>query len=354
MKITDEKPTNIQIKLSAHSRVPKYVQVADSIANDILTHKIKQGQRLPSINDLSHSSSFSRDTIEKAYKVLKGRDLIFAIHNVGYFATIKDFESRIKVLFLVNKPSVFKLEVYNAFMNALGNEASVEMCLYFCEEEIFIEALEKHSDNCDYFVIMPHFKSNIYNYISYPPNVIRALESISTEKRIIIDNYYEEIPDTVAAIYQDYEQDIFYALEEALLKLQKYDKLILVYPTKLSFPFPVSILDGFILFCEQHCFDFEIIEDIKTDINFNIKCVFITIEDGNLVKLLNQIKENKVIIGKEVGIVSYNDTPLKSIMGISVFSTDFKKMGKTAAEFILKNKKEIVKNPFNYIERNSL
>nr|WP_288834427.1 winged helix-turn-helix domain-containing protein [uncultured Flavobacterium sp.] len=89
MKIIDEKPTSIQIKLSAHPRVPKYVQVADSIAKDILTYKIKQGQRLPSINDLSHSSSFSRDTIEKAYKVLKERDLIFAIHNVGYFATTK-------------------------------------------------------------------------------------------------------------------------------------------------------------------------------------------------------------------------------------------------------------------------
>ena len=41
-------------------------------------------------------------------------------------------------------------------------------------------------------------------------------------------------------------------------------------------------------------------------------------------------------LGKDIGILSYDETPLKEILagGISVISTDFRKMGETAAEMI--------------------
>jgi methionyl aminopeptidase len=49
-----------------------------------------------------------------------------------------------------------------------------------------------------------------------------------------------------------------------------------------------------------------------------------------------------------------NDTPLKELLGITVISTDFKIMGKTTAEMILKNVKEKRKNVFKFIDRNSM
>jgi hypothetical protein len=42
------------------------------------------------------------------------------------------------------------------------------------------------------------------------------------------------------------------------------------------------------------------------------------------------------------------------LLGITVISTDFKAMGKSAAKLILDNKKEKLKNQFHYIERNTL
>nr|WP_288834425.1 substrate-binding domain-containing protein [uncultured Flavobacterium sp.] len=228
------------------------------------------------------------------------------------------------------------------------------MCLYFCNENLFIDAIEKNSFDCDYFVVMPHFKTENKSYISYTPKVIKTLDLINKNKLIIIDNHHEEIPDVSAAISQDYKQNILYALGKALYKLQNYNKLILVFPTKKQYPFPIPILEGFLIFCKQYDFDFEVIEEIKTDIQFETKSVFITIDDASFVTLIQQIKDRNMIMGSDVGIISYNDSPLKAILGITVFSTDFKKMGETAAEFILKNKKEIVKNPFYYIERSSI
>jgi DNA-binding transcriptional regulator YhcF (GntR family) len=349
-----KKSTNIIITIDNDSSVPKYSQIEGIISNDIINGKIKKGQRIPSIQDLCDSCSVSKDTVEKAYKILRKKDLIFSVKGVGYFATNKEAESHIGVFFLINNPSSYKMEVYNAFVNAIGGKARVDMCLYYCEEDLFIDALKKNSNSYNYFVIMPHFKSETQNYVSYTPKVIKAIEAIPKQKLIIIDNSYTEISGTFAAIYQDYETDIIHALGECLEKLKKYKKIILVYPTKLTFLYPTGILFGFIKFCEQHDFEFEILEQIFADQEFESIVAYITIEDEDLARLVQQIRDKNLVMGKDIGVISYNETPLKALLGITVISTDFKGMGESAAKLVLSNKKEISKNPFDYIDRNSL
>lgn len=82
--------------------------------------------------------------------------------------------------------------------------------------------------------------------------------------------------------------------------------------------------------------------------------IYLTIQERDLVNLVRQARKKKLILGKDIGIISYNETPLKELLGITVISTDFKVMGETAAYMVLKNKKEKVKNVFKYIERNSV
>jgi len=58
-------------------------------------------------------------------------------------------------------------------------------------------------------------------------------------------------------------------------------------------------------------------------------------------------------LGEDIGIISYNDTPLKELLGITVISTDFQKMGSAAAEMILTKMPTSIKNDFNFINRHS-
>lgn len=353
MTMTQE-DINITVNFNNNFRIPKYIQIADSISNDILNGKIKKEQQIPSINVLSNSFSLSRKTIAKAYKILRERNLICTVKGVGNFVAINYLKSKINVFFLINKPCSYKIEVYNAFINTIGTIGNVQIQLYYCEEDLFINALKKNLNSYSYFVIMPHFKSETGNYVSYTPKVIKAIGTIPKEKLIIIDNSYTEISGTLAAIYQDYEEDIIHALEEGLEKLKKYKKIILVYPTKLELPHPTGILTGFIKFCEQYGFEFEILDKIYEDMEFEFKETYITIEEDDLVNLVQQLRSKKMVMGKDIGVISYNETPLKKLLGITVISTDFKGMGEAAAKLVLSNKKEIAKNPFNYIERNSL
>ena len=61
----------LNIQINEQSRVPKYKQIVDSIIADISKGKIQVGEKIPSINELSEFLLLSRDTVEKAYKLLK-------------------------------------------------------------------------------------------------------------------------------------------------------------------------------------------------------------------------------------------------------------------------------------------
>jgi len=344
----------IDLKIKKRSIIPKYIQIADSITNDIASGKINHEERIPSINVLSEKNQVSRDTIEKAYKILRQRNLIFSVNGLGNFVNNKIAESRTKIIFLVNKSSSYKIEVYNAFANSIGNAAYVNMYLYNCDESLFIDFLKKNSSNYNYFVIMPHFKDGDDKHVNYTPNVIREIEKISKDKLIILDNSYSEISGNFTGLYQDFRKDIFDALETGLKKIREYKKIILIYPEKSFFPCPKGVQQGFNDFCEKYQFKFEILDEIHNGLELENKEIYITVEDNDLVHLMQQIKEKNKVIGTDVGVISYNDTPLKALLGITVMSTDFRGMGESAADCILNNKTMVFKNPFHYIERNSL
>lgn len=345
---------DMNIQINEASRVPKYKQIVESIISDITKGKLNIGEKIPSINELSEYCDLSRDTVEKAYRELKSRKIIISVKGKGFYTAKTDLISKINVFFLINKPSSYKMLIYNSFVNGIGVDGHVTLSIYHCDETLFIREIQKNLGFYDFYVIMTHFKSDNLEHISYTDRILEQIEKIPKDKLIILDNDKPNIKGTYGAIYQDFKYDIYNALKEGINRLRKYDRLILVYPRKSIFPYPRRILRGFIQFCGEHNFEHEILDEIYDDMELHSKDIYVIIEEMDLVNLVRQINYKKLKLGKDIGIISYNDTPLKSLLGISVISTDFRAMGETAAYMVLKNKKEKVKNVFKYIERNSV
>ena len=143
------------------------------------------------------------------------------------------------------------------------------------------------------------------------------------------------------------------ALTEGLDLLKKYSKLLLVFPTRNFYC--SGIKTGFLDFCAHAGFDFEIMDSLNHQ-NVEKGEAYIVIDEFDLVELIKKCNSPKLQIGKDVGIICYNDSPFKEILagGITVISTDFKKMGETAAKMIVTKKRDKVKNPFSLIVRKSL
>ena len=82
---------------------------------------------------------------------------------------------------------------------------------------------------------------------------------------------------------------------------------------------------------------------------------FIVIDDNSLVEVIQVATRKGWQLGRDIGVISYNETPLKSVIGngITTITTDFAAMGKTMAEMVLSGKREVVENPFVLIDRKS-
>lgn len=235
----------LNIKINEASRIPKYMQVVDSIMDGIAMGELPIGSKIPSINELSENLLLSRDTIEKAYRQLKVQKTITAVKGKGYYIAKTDLISKINVFFLVNKPSSYKMRIYNSFVNGMGVNGHVNLFIYHCEESLFTHYIERNLGAYDYYVIMPHFKDENLNHTSATEKVTQVLNKIPKNKLIVLDNSQLEIKGNFASLYQDFENDIYEALIEGMERLQKYDKLILVYPEKKVYPYPRRILRGF-------------------------------------------------------------------------------------------------------------
>ena len=344
----------ISIDINTDSRIPKYQQVVNAIIRDIEKGILKVGQKIPSINEISEGYYLSRDTVEKAYNQLKERKIITATKGKGYYVARTDLIAKRNVLFLLNKLSSYKMRIYNSFVNSLGSNVHVDLQIYHCDPKIFLNVLEENAGKYDAYVVMAHFKNEQKQHISVTGDTGKALEKIPDDKLILVDNNLPELKGEFSAIYQDFKIDIYEALKDGVDRLKKYSKLILVYPSQSLYPYPREILMGFRKFCVEFGLDFEILEEIYDEMELRQKDAYVIIEEADLVSLIRQVRDKQFEPGRDIGIISYNDTPLKDLLGITVISTDFKLMGETAAYMLLKGKREKVKNTFRFINRNSM
>ncbi|MCD7978323.1 MAG: hypothetical protein LUG51_14655 [Tannerellaceae bacterium] len=151
---------------------------------------------------------------------------------------------------------------------------------------------------------------------------------------------------------QNFEKDTYEALVYGLEYLRKYRRIIMVQKDVKE---SVERNTGLRIFCTDYDF---VHHYIGTTRNRTIKegDVFMVVSDRDLVDLLKQAALQQFTPGKEFGIISYNDTPLKEILagGITTLSTDFNQMGKTMASLLNKKSIETIENPWNLNIRKSL
>ncbi|TWO34507.1 GntR family transcriptional regulator [Seonamhaeicola sediminis] len=342
------------IKLDTNSIVPKYLQIINSVINNVSKGNAKFGDQVPSINSLSKEFYLSRDTVERAYRVLKKRKVIVSVPGKGTYIAKTQLISKLNILFFVNKLSPYKTQVYNSFLKEMGDNCHVDLQSYHSDETLFLELMTKYKSVYDYFVIMPHFRTENLSHRSFTKKVEAVINELPKENLILLDSKSSQIEGEFIEVYQDYENDIFSALESGKEKIaNKYNKLTLVYPKTTFYPYPSEIVDGFRAFCSKFCFDFEIVEEISNEFQLENKSLYITIEEDDLVAVMNLVRKSDYKLGVNVGVISYNDTPLKQVLGITVISCDFEAMGVQAAKMITENVKDKVKAPFFYIDRES-
>jgi DNA-binding transcriptional regulator YhcF (GntR family) len=309
---------NFAFSINHSSEIPKYQQLVNSINNAISEHILSKGDLLPSVNFICKENKLSRDTVFKAYSILKEQKIIESVPNKGYFVA---GETR-KVLLVLDTFKAYKEVLYHSFVNNLPDN--------------IIADVQFHHYNIDNFkTIINNSVGKYYKYVVMNfdhKEVAPALTTISNDKLLLIDwNIHSKSKNNY--VFQDFGKAFYESLKGALDSFKKYNEIVFVFP---NYTFhPQESVTYFKKFCDAFNLKYKIITNPK---EFKIKKnkAYISVSDRILGQFLEQCQENNFEPGTDVGFLSYNETPMKKFIykGISVVSTDFKEMGTKIAEFV--------------------
>ncbi|HJS53821.1 MAG TPA: GntR family transcriptional regulator [Chitinophagaceae bacterium] len=329
-----------------YSATPKYLQLANCIIKAITDGVIKENDILPSINELSFEFEISRDTAEKGYKHLKKNGVLGSVPGKGYYVKNTDLNQKMKIFLMFNKLSPHKKIIYDAFVASLGDLAAIDFYIYNNDFLFFKKLMSQKKDDYTHYVIIPHF-------LEGGENVHEIINTIPKDKLILMDKVVPGVTGNFAAVYENFENDIYNALVQATSRLSKYHTIKIVFPEYTYHP--KEILEGFYRYGQEYAFTYKVIHNLE---NEPVKEgeVFITLMEYDLVVLIQKILATKLKVGKHVGVISYNETPLKKIIldGITTISTDFQMMGEKTAQLIREQSTEHIEIPFSLTLRASL
>lgn len=305
----------------------KVQQLVHTFTEAISTGKLKIGDSLPSVNQLSNKTGFSRDTVFKAYSILKNRNVIESAPTKGYYVANESY----KIFMLLDDFSAFKEQLYQSFRQNLPDSFSVDLMFHHYNKEVFNQLIQNSLGRYHSYIVM-----NISN-----KNVAPILKKIDSNKLLILDMGNPGNID-YNFVLQDFNTAVKNCLAEGLQKIKKYNELIFVYSEKNT-PHPPETTNAVKQFCDENRINFKKVNFIEESQIEKGKVYFI-VRDEELVRIIKTCRLKNYKLGTDVGVLSYNDTPMKQIVGegISVISTDFEKMGHLAADFV-KNKQRVKK-----------
>jgi DNA-binding transcriptional regulator YhcF (GntR family) len=329
-----------------YSATPKYLQLANCIVKAISEGVLKENDVLPSINELSFEFEISRDTAEKGYKHLKKTGVLGSVPGKGYFVKNAELSQKLKIFLLFNKLSSHKKIIYDAIVASLGDMAAIDFYIYNNDFLFFKKLITQQKGDYTHYVIIPHF-------MEASENVSEIVNTIPKEKLILLDKLLPGVTGNYAAVYENFEDDIYNALVQANEQLSKYNTIKIIFPEYTYHP--KEILEGFYRYCQQYAFNYKVVQSIENE-PIEKGEVFINLMENDLVILIERILAAGLKVGKDVGVISYNETALKRIIlkGITTISTDFQMMGEKTAQLILDQSTEHVAIPFSLTLRSSL
>jgi DNA-binding transcriptional regulator YhcF (GntR family) len=332
------------IQIKSNSSTPKYKQLIQEFLRLIRIKKLKLGDKIPSLNEITSTHKISRDTVVNAYNELKNRGIISSKHGKGFYISSTEINSKLKIFMLFDVMNGYKEILFQSIINNLGPDFHVDLFFHYYNVKVFEQLIQINLNKYGFFVIMPHFNQDVSKYLNLVP----------TDKLLIIDKDLIHSNSYYNAVFQNFETDVLNVLAEAHPLILKYNELKFIANHNFQF-IPDGIISGF----SQHCRDTKIKNQILNKLNpenVNKGDAFMIMSNTDLITLIKICEKNNWKIGRDIGIISYDETPLKEVLanGITVISTDFVKMGFTASQLIKGSLTGKIENPPLFIKRNSL
>lgn len=322
----------------------KYLQLADAVIKWIETDKLHINDKLPSVTELMRDFQMSKETVLKGLTHLSEQGIIESVLRQGNFVRKKASGRQLRICLILDKMNILRDKIYHSFFDAIKDYAEVDVFFHHHNFKVFENLVKENLNNYTHFVVVTFLRED-------PAEVLNL---IPPHKRVILDYNVKNLTGDYLSIFQDFEADIYDSLVSLQENIQKYKRLVLIAPNESYHG--ESVIKGFKQFCKEFGYPCKIYHQVSGRyIQKGDALLTFSRYDQDDVAIIKLANKNYWKLGKDIGLISYNDTAVKEILegGITVISTDFVKMGKHAAKAMLEKEIYKVRQPAEVVMRNS-
>lgn len=342
---------SIKLRLDNNSQTPVYKQIMENIEKSIKSGKSAAGDMLPSMNELAAELEVSKETVKKAYFLLRDKGIISSTQGKGYYIAEQSKSRKLRILMLFDKLSNTKQVLFNSFASTINGKADITIYLHNQQISLLEYYIDENLGDFDYYVITPHFPLDTQTQ----KRVMKVLRRIPNRKLILLDHNIDTLAGNFGAVYQDFENDATVGLSMGMDKFSKISKLnVIIETSSLYHPYVVKAIDKF---CTTNHIECQLYNQVTPEA-VRPGEVYLIINgqlDMELIHLVRAAKTLGLKPGKDFSIISYNESPINEIIldGLTTISADFCQMGRLAAEMILDGTLKKIKCDFKMTRRST-
>jgi len=332
------------VTVDENSKVPKYLQIVEIIKSDIDNGIFRIGEQVPSINETSAEFYLARDTVEKAYKVLKEKGILSAVKGKGYYVASTGKICKRRCLLFLNNFNDDKMAFYQSFKSSIPDSCEVDVHLFNGDPEQLERDIMANLGHYDNFIIFPHLDSITEGLRS-------AIKKIPGNKLIFVHREFESCMEC-SAVVTDNREELYQALTAISESCKKYNHFRLVFPDN---NYHREVWEGFADYCLDHQIKFDITPDLF-EAEIESGQLFIIKSDQDLALLVKHCREHQLKLGKDIGVICFNDSALKEVLagGISVITPDFGQIGQQVAKIVMSQDFGKSRGNYKFIRRGSI
>ncbi len=328
---------------------PKYQQIVASVQAAIRDGRLRSGDAIPSMNALQARLGVARETVFKAYRELRARGIVSSHPGKGYYVSSVPARTRHHVFLLLDGLTAYKEVLFDSFRQALGDDAVVDVYFHHFAPDVFRTLVSQAAGRYTDYVVMP---------LADEAHRAWLRETLGGERVYVLDVGWELYRDEYPCVCQDFRGEVYASLRAARDLMAKYDELVLLWGRPghaYGAAIRAGVSAGLRRFCKEAGLRFRTAPSAEAVRPRAGQCFF-TSYDFDLVRLVQAARGAGLEIGRQAGIVSFNETPLMAVVadGIATISTDFEAMGRTMASLVAEGRDDRILNPFRLIRRRSL
>ncbi len=329
------------IQIDPSLATPVYKQIVQSIYRNIDNGVLVKDDILPSVNKISEVFSLARGSVFSAYNDLRASGIIDSIPGKGYFVKSTDTKQIKRIFLLFSTFTPYKETLFNALLNALPKDCTLDIYFHHHSIKMFESLIREQGGYYNTFIVMPEVHNATFSILS----------KLDQRNTYLLDVGFKEYKKQYPGVYQNFEKDIYSILLSSKNLITKYKRLLLVFPESVR---TKDIITGFSKFAKTKTIATAVINKVNEN-DIKKHDAFIVIDDNDLVQIVKFAKSKDWQPGKDIGIISYNETNLKSVIGngITTITTDFEAMGHLMAKMVINGDHNVIENPFIMIDRQS-